>query len=96
MYTKPKLLSSICIMLVSLNALALLLCILYVSSLPISFAVYIMIVAYLVTATLISILLTAGLRDLALQLNLEYESNTRKLTELSKKVTSLEKQLDSQ
>ncbi len=93
MFTKPKLLTAFCIMLVVLNAVALLVGILFVSTLNISFGIHLAIVAYFVTTTLVSVFLTVSIRDIIQQLNLDYESNARHFNELSKKITSLEQEL---
>ena len=93
MFSRPKLLTSFSIILVILNVIALLVGILYISTIAIGFAIYIAIIAYLTTTTLVSIFLTVATRDITQQLNLEYDSNARNLSAMSKKITSLEQQL---
>ena len=93
MFATPRRLSAFCICLVVINAAALLLGYLYLSTLDISYTVYLIIMCYLITTTLVSILLTIGVWDMSRQLELEFNTTAVKLHNLSEKMTELEKQI---
>ena len=91
MYTTAKRISVISIILAAFNILATFLFLLHFPDSGWSFAIIFMTGLFLVTASAMSIMMTIAMRSLTQDLELEYESSSKKLRELSKRMESLEK-----
>lgn len=93
MYSTAKKLSLVSIILAVFNAIATVLFFLYFAGSGLGFAMIFTCVLYLVTATVISLLMAIGLRSLCKDLNYESDYNAEKIHDLNKRVKELENKI---
>lgn len=94
MYSTTRKLALVSIILAAFNAFATVLFFLYFPNSGLGFAMIFTCILYLVTATVICLFISIGLRSLCWELNYEAESNAARLHELNKRVKELEKKVN--
>lgn len=90
MRTTIRYLSIFCVILTALSFLAAVMLTMAIQTLQLDYGLKFSIIIFLFATSIISLLLTLGLRSLCRDLDLEYEANAIKIRELTKKVRELE------
>ena len=93
MYSTARRLSTISAIFCAINAMATILFFLYLANCELGFTFIFTAVMYLVSSTIISLLLTISLRDICQDCQTEYEYQTKRLRELNNKIKELENRI---
>jgi len=90
MYSTAKKMATMSAIVCTLNIFGGFLFCLVTMSLNLSFAVRFSMIMYLATTSVVTLMLTLGLRSICQDLEYEYEDNTKKLRELSDRLSDVE------